>query len=195
MIEVVSPFKDGTTAGRLLGKRGDGGYMIIMQTDDAKKRQQYIELRGLARVITAQEHSDTVFVQYHPKGVKGQSIQSPEAQYAHRRRWYDAGARQPRGNSQQPYAFKIALLTLARMRIRLQDVSSQNETVRPPLARGLYTAAPVWRLRPRSSCTAVGEYIWCGAESRPSGFHQCAAGLRCWSRRVSRWLDLDHGRR
>ncbi|KAF2998567.1 hypothetical protein E8E13_005776 [Curvularia kusanoi] len=71
IIEVVSPFKDGTTAGRLLDKRGDGGYMIIMQTDDAKKRRQYIESRGLARVITAQEHSDTVFVQYHPKGVKG----------------------------------------------------------------------------------------------------------------------------
>jgi hypothetical protein len=71
IIEVVSPFKDGTTAGRLLDKRGDGGYMIIMQTEDAKKRQQYIESKGLAKVITSQEHDDTVFVQYHPKGIKG----------------------------------------------------------------------------------------------------------------------------
>lgn len=71
ILEVVSPFKDGTTAGRLLDKRGDGGYMIIMQTDDAKKRRQYIESKGLARVIASQEHDNTVFVQYHPKGIKG----------------------------------------------------------------------------------------------------------------------------
>ncbi len=33
-LEVVSPVTAGTTAGRLLEKRGvDGGYMIILQTD------------------------------------------------------------------------------------------------------------------------------------------------------------------
>lgn len=73
IIEVVSPFKDGTTAGRLLDKRGDGGYMIIMQTEDAKKRRQYIESKGLAKVIISQEHGDTTFVQYHPKGIKGRT--------------------------------------------------------------------------------------------------------------------------
>jgi hypothetical protein len=76
MIEVVSPFKEGTTAGRLLEKRGDSGYMIIMQTENATKRRQYIESQGLAKVITAQEHGNTVFVQYHPKGIKGQWTQS-----------------------------------------------------------------------------------------------------------------------
>ena len=45
--------------------------MIIMQTEDAKKRRDYIESKGLAKVITSQEHGDTVFVQYHPKGIKG----------------------------------------------------------------------------------------------------------------------------
>ncbi|KAJ8113098.1 hypothetical protein OPT61_g4707 [Boeremia exigua] len=70
-IEVVSPFEEGTTAGRLLDKRGDGGYMIIMQTEDAKKRRQYLESNGLSKVIISQEHGDTVFVQYHPKGIKG----------------------------------------------------------------------------------------------------------------------------
>src|SRR5207302_11197019 len=34
-LEVVSPVREGTTAGRLLDKRGgDGGYMVILQTDD-----------------------------------------------------------------------------------------------------------------------------------------------------------------
>jgi hypothetical protein len=71
MIEVVSPFQDNTTAGRLLDKRGDGGYMIIMQTEDARKRREYIQAKDLAKVITSLEHDDVVFVQYHPKGIKG----------------------------------------------------------------------------------------------------------------------------
>ncbi|KAF2193873.1 hypothetical protein K469DRAFT_548688 [Zopfia rhizophila CBS 207.26] len=70
-IEVVSPFKDNTTAGRLLDKRGDGGYMIIMQTADAKRRREYIESKGLGKVIFSYDHKDSVCVQYHPKGIKG----------------------------------------------------------------------------------------------------------------------------
>ncbi len=35
LLEVVSPMRDGTTAGRQLSKRnGDGGYMVILQVDD-----------------------------------------------------------------------------------------------------------------------------------------------------------------
>lgn len=52
--------------------------MIIMQTEDAKKRRGYIESKGLARVITNQEHDDVVFVQYHPKGIKGWSASAPQ---------------------------------------------------------------------------------------------------------------------
>ncbi|KAI4605825.1 hypothetical protein J4E83_010488 [Alternaria metachromatica] len=70
-IEVVSPIKPGTTAGRLIEKRGDGGYMIIMQTDDAKKRREYIEAKGLSRVIFEHSYADSVCIQYHPKGIKG----------------------------------------------------------------------------------------------------------------------------
>lgn len=51
--------------------------MIIMQTEDAKTRRQHIESKGLAKVITSQEHGDTVFVQYHPKGIKGMSMNRP----------------------------------------------------------------------------------------------------------------------
>jgi hypothetical protein len=76
MIEVVAPFKENTTAGKLLDKRGDGGYMIIMQTEDAKKRRDYIEARGLAKVIFKHDHSDVVCTQYHPKGIKGMFMES-----------------------------------------------------------------------------------------------------------------------
>lgn len=73
VIEVCSPFEKGTTAGRLLDKRGDGGYMIIMQTMDAAARRKYIESKGLAKVIYGYEHDDVVCVQYHPKGIPGES--------------------------------------------------------------------------------------------------------------------------
>ena len=47
IIEVVAPFKDGTTAGRLLDRRGgEGGYMIIMQTMDAEARRSEVERQG-----------------------------------------------------------------------------------------------------------------------------------------------------
>ena len=71
VIEVVSPVQERTTAGRLLDKRGDGGYMIIMQTEDAKKRREHIEATGRARVIWGYEHEQTTCVQYHPKGIRG----------------------------------------------------------------------------------------------------------------------------
>ncbi|KAF1811521.1 hypothetical protein P152DRAFT_58665 [Eremomyces bilateralis CBS 781.70] len=72
IIEVCSPFQPGTTAGRLINKRGgDGGYMIIMQTGDASARRNYIESNKLGRVIWTHDSDHSVAVQYHPKGVKG----------------------------------------------------------------------------------------------------------------------------
>lgn len=71
LIEVVSPFQEGTTAGRLLQKRGDGGYMIIMQTQDAPKRKKHVLDKGLGKVILEHDGPDSHVVQYHPKGIKG----------------------------------------------------------------------------------------------------------------------------
>ena len=74
LIELVAPFEDDTTAGRLLEKRSDGGYMVIMQTEDAKKRREYLEKESLARVIFTHDHGDVVCTQYHPRGIKGMSL-------------------------------------------------------------------------------------------------------------------------
>ncbi|KAL2839414.1 hypothetical protein BJY01DRAFT_237122 [Aspergillus pseudoustus] len=71
LIEVVSPFRDGTTAGRLLAKRGEGGYMIIMQTLDAAAQRQHVESCDLAKVIFSFSKEDVDCVQYHPKGIPG----------------------------------------------------------------------------------------------------------------------------
>ena len=74
MIEVCSPFEAGTTAGRIIDKRGDGGYMIIMQTMNAEKRRAYIESKGLSKVIYSYQHDDVHCIQYHPKGIKGTPV-------------------------------------------------------------------------------------------------------------------------
>ena len=71
VIEVVSPIQRNTTAGRLLAKRGDGGYMIIMQNDDAVKRRKMIEANGAAKVIYAHESEYAHCIQYHPMGIPG----------------------------------------------------------------------------------------------------------------------------
>ncbi|KAK5941431.1 hypothetical protein PMZ80_006710 [Knufia obscura] len=71
IIEICAPTKPDTTVGRLLKKRGEGGYMIIMQTLDAAARRRYIEDNGLAKVIWGREHDDVTCVQYHPKGIAG----------------------------------------------------------------------------------------------------------------------------
>ena len=73
VIEVVSPFKPGTTAGRLLEKKkaDAAGYMLIMMGEDGEKRRKYIEEKGLAKVIWNHRDGDSVMVQYHPKGIKG----------------------------------------------------------------------------------------------------------------------------
>lgn len=70
LLEVVSPIQPNTTAGRLLEKRGDGGYMIIMQNLNASARRKHIEKLG-HKVIWGYKHDDVSCVQYHPKGIRG----------------------------------------------------------------------------------------------------------------------------
>jgi hypothetical protein len=82
IIEVVSPTKPGTTAGRLLEKRGEGGYMVIMQNEDADATRKQIEAAGKSKVIFSHPFSHCYpswngnkdeghCIQYHPKGIKG----------------------------------------------------------------------------------------------------------------------------
>ena len=55
-LEVVSPTREGTSAGRLLERRGgDGGYMIMLQTDSlARERARFAEL-GVREVFSVTE--------------------------------------------------------------------------------------------------------------------------------------------
>lgn len=70
-LEIVSPTQDGTTAGRLLERRGgDGGYMVILQTDDLDGARARIEASGARLVYTA--HGKTITgLHLHPRDVGG----------------------------------------------------------------------------------------------------------------------------
>jgi catechol 2,3-dioxygenase-like lactoylglutathione lyase family enzyme len=72
-LEVVSPKQPGTTAGRLLEKRGgDGGYMVILQVADIGEARARIAKAGARTVEQANLDGGTVAMSHvHPKDVGG----------------------------------------------------------------------------------------------------------------------------
>jgi catechol 2,3-dioxygenase-like lactoylglutathione lyase family enzyme len=70
-LEVVSPQARGTTAERLLGKRGgDGGYMVILQVDDLASARARVRDAG-ARVVDQIDRDGAAFTHIHPKDIGG----------------------------------------------------------------------------------------------------------------------------
>ncbi|RAK62811.1 VOC family protein [Phenylobacterium kunshanense] len=70
-LEVVSPKQAGTTAGRLLEKRGgDGGYMVILQVDDLEAARARLAAERV-RVVDQFDGDGVHFTHLHPKDVGG----------------------------------------------------------------------------------------------------------------------------
>lgn len=71
LLEVVSPTRPGTTAGRLLEKRGgDGGYMVIVEVDDlAPLRARFAECD--ARIVYEAAVPGITGLHLHPADVGG----------------------------------------------------------------------------------------------------------------------------
>lgn len=71
LLEVVSPTEDGTTAGRLLERRGgDGGYMVILEVDDLDETRRRVEEHDVRIVFTAKAPGITG-LHLHPRDVGG----------------------------------------------------------------------------------------------------------------------------
>ncbi|MDA3040669.1 MAG: VOC family protein [Actinomycetota bacterium] len=70
-LEIVSPTQEGTTAGRQLVKRGgDGGYMVLVQTDDLVGcRRRFADL-GI-RVVYEAVDEGILGLHLHPKDIGG----------------------------------------------------------------------------------------------------------------------------
>jgi catechol 2,3-dioxygenase-like lactoylglutathione lyase family enzyme len=70
-LEVVSPKETGTTAGRLLEKRGgDGGYMVILQVDDLAQALAKVK-DASARIADQRDKDGAAFTHIHPKDIGG----------------------------------------------------------------------------------------------------------------------------
>jgi hypothetical protein len=70
-LEVVSPIQEGTTAGRYLERRGgDGGYMVMIQSDDFAADRRRLENLGV-RIVWSIELDDISGMHLHPRDVGG----------------------------------------------------------------------------------------------------------------------------
>jgi hypothetical protein len=77
-IEVVAPTRDGTPAGRYLDRRGgDGGYMVILQTDDHAALRRRVG--GLGVRIAFDHDSEAYHItQLHPADTGGSFLEVDE---------------------------------------------------------------------------------------------------------------------
>src|SRR5580698_2348273 len=70
-LEVVSPKQPGTTAERLLQKRGgDGGYMVILQVDDLMRARARVRDASV-RIADLSDGNGFAFTHIHPKDIGG----------------------------------------------------------------------------------------------------------------------------
>ena len=86
-LEVVSPQQEGTTAGRLIDKRGgDGGYMAIFQVDDLAAARGRIAGLGV-RIADQADRNGAAFTHLHPKDVPGAIVSIDAMEPVERWEW------------------------------------------------------------------------------------------------------------
>ena len=70
-LEIVSPMKDGTSAGRYIERRkGDGGYMVILQVPDAVAERQRVTGLGI-RAVAQKDLPEYQYTHFHPSDTTG----------------------------------------------------------------------------------------------------------------------------
>lgn len=75
LLEVVAPFKDGTTAGRFIEKTGGrGGYMAIFSCNDPDERGRNANAMGV-RTANVIDHAPYHGVQLHPRDCRAAFIE------------------------------------------------------------------------------------------------------------------------
>ena len=85
-IELISPVADGTAAGRHLDRRGEGGYMLILQTNDFDRDRARIRALGV-RTVWEKELPDIRAMHLHPKDIGGAIVSIDQPVPAESWRW------------------------------------------------------------------------------------------------------------
>jgi hypothetical protein len=74
-IEIVAPVKEGTTASRYLERRrGDGGYMVILQASDHAPVKRRVAQLGLRKVLEFEQRGYAC-LQLHPRDTGGSFLE------------------------------------------------------------------------------------------------------------------------
>jgi hypothetical protein len=85
-LEVISPTQDGTTAGRYLDGRGDGGYMVIFQLADLAAARERAARMGV-RVVWQLDLEDISGTHLHPADTRGAIVSLDRADPPGSWRW------------------------------------------------------------------------------------------------------------
>ena len=75
-LEIVAPFRSETAAGRYIDRRqGDGGYMVILQCDNAEERARRMPDIGV-RIINQLDYGTYLGLQLHPRDTGGAILET-----------------------------------------------------------------------------------------------------------------------
>ena len=85
-IELISPVEDGTAAGRHLERRGQGGYMLILQTDGFDRDRARVRSLGV-RTVWEKDLPDIRAMHLHPKDIGGAIVSIDQPVPAASWRW------------------------------------------------------------------------------------------------------------
>jgi hypothetical protein len=85
-VEVVSPLRADTTAGRFLARRGDSGYMVIFETSRLAEDRTRVAALG-ARVVWEVALDDISTIHLHPKDTGGAIVSLDQPKPAGEWRW------------------------------------------------------------------------------------------------------------
>src|SRR5438445_30421 len=149
-LEVVSPVREGTTAGRLLDKRGgDGGYMVILQAADLRADRARLGALGV-RIVWQAELDDIATVHLHPRDIGGAIVSLDQPVPPESWRW---GGSEWRAKARTDVVRGIASVTIQaddppRMAARWAEVLGLPAPRRPDAAVALGLAPGAIRFVP-----------------------------------------------
>jgi hypothetical protein len=138
-LEVVSPKQPGTTAGRLLEKRGgDGGYMVILQVDDMAQARARVK-NASARIADQMDKDGAAFTHVHPKDIGGAILSLDSMVPKERWEWG--------GPHWQAHVCTDTSVKLAGAELQARDPAQMAERWAQVLGRAANVDAEVWRIR------------------------------------------------
>jgi hypothetical protein len=138
-LEVVSPKESGTTAGRLLEKRGgDGGYMVILQVDDLAQALSRVK-DAAARIADRRDEGGAAFTHIHPKDIGGAILSLDRMVPKERWEWG--------GPNWQSHVCTDTSVKVAGAELQAKDPARMAARWARVLGRAAAEDAGIWRIR------------------------------------------------